>query len=163
MTYINQSLGRNESLHYKAHLPTVRHVAGWGVLILSVITSLAAAVGNFEWIAVVPAVVGMGLFVVIMLPVWTTEIGVTTQRLVYKRGLLQRATKELQLRAIEEVNLKQGLLGRLLNYGNVELHGTGVDDIRLPTLGDPIAVQRAMQEVIGAVSQPSPMPPPNVG
>jgi len=41
---------------------------------------------------------------------------VTNQRLIFKRGLLWRSTQELQLRAIEEVNLEQGLVGRLLNF-----------------------------------------------
>ena len=159
MAYIEQSLGRNESLHYKARLPTVRYVAAWSSLAI-MLSAAAAGLQDLGWLAGIPALLGLSLFVAIMLPVWTTEIGVTTQRLVYKRGLLRRTTKELQLRAIEEVNLQQGLLGRLFNYGKVELHGTGVDDIRLPTLADPIALQKAMQEVIGATAQSGGVPPP---
>ena len=142
MAYIEQSLGRNESLHYKARLPTVRYVTAWGSLAI-MLSAAAASLQDLGWMAGILTIAGLGLFVAIMLPVWTTEIGVTTQRLVYKRGLLWRTTKELQLRAIEEVNLQQGLLGRLFNYGKVELHGTGVDDILLPTLADPIALQKA--------------------
>ena len=81
---------------------------------------------------------------------WTTEIAVTNLRLIYKRGFFQRRTNDLQLRAIEEVQLRQNFWGRIFNYGNVEFHGTGVDDIRLPPLSDPIAVQRAVQEALGA-------------
>jgi hypothetical protein len=56
----------------------------------------------------------MVLFLGILVPIWTTEIGVTNERAIFKRGLLWRATQALQLRAIEEVALEQGLLGRLL-------------------------------------------------
>ena len=78
-----------------------------------------------------------------MVPIWTTEIGVTNQRLIYKRGLLWRTTQELQLRAIEEVKLTQGLLGRLLDFGRLELHGTGVGDIILPSLADPVGLAQS--------------------
>ena len=155
MTYIDQSLGQNEGLHYLARLPAIRYVVGWGMFVLMLSGASAAAIGGLGWLSAIPAVIGALLWVAIMLPVWTTEIGVTTQRLVYKRGLIWRTTKELQLRAVEEVNLEQGLLGRLFNYGRIELHGTGVDDIRLPTLADPIALQKAIQEMIGAAAQPS--------
>ena len=97
----------------------------------------------------------MVIFVSLMFPIWTTEIGVTTQRLIYKRGFFWRTTREFQLRAIEEVNLEQGLLGRLFNYGRLDLHGTGVDDIRLPSLAEPVAFQRAIQEGIGTATQPA--------
>src|SRR5204862_6809215 len=93
-------------------------------------------------------------FLAIMGPIWTTEIGVTNQRLIYKRGLLWRSTQELQLRAIEEVNLEQGLLGRILGYGHLELRGTGVDDIRLPALADPLGLRKALQDGMAAAAQP---------
>jgi len=163
MSYIDQSLGRNESLHYKAYLPTIRYVVGWGSLIVILAAAIATYLNNFGWIAVLLVLLGFWLFVAIMLPIWTTEIGVTSQRLVYKRGLFRRTTKELQLRAIEEVNLQQGLLGRFFSYGKVELHGTGVDDLRLPTLGDPIDLQRAVQEVIGGAAQAGRVAPPALG
>ena len=108
--------------------------------------------------------VGLVLLLVIMAPIWTTEIGVTTQRLIFKRGLLWRTTHELQLRAIEEVNLEQGLLGRILDFGQLQLHGTGVDDIRLPSLADPLGLRKALQDGMAAAAQPgivaAPGPPP---
>jgi len=79
---------------------------------------------------------------------------VTNQRFIYKRGWLWRATQELQLRAIEEVNLEQPLLGRLFNFGRLELRGTGVDDIRLPSLADPLGLRKALQDGMAAAAQP---------
>ena len=93
------------------------------------------------------------LFLTIMGPLWTTEIGVTNQRFIFKRGLIWRATHELQLRAIEEVNLQQDLLGRIFDCGRLRLHGTGVDDIRLPVLADPIGLRKALQDGMAAANQ----------
>jgi len=78
---------------------------------------------------------------------------VTNQRLIFKRGLLWRSIQELQLRAIEEVILEQGLVGRLLNFGGLQLHGTGVDDIRLPVLADPMGLRRSLQDGMAAAAQ----------
>jgi len=97
-----------------------------------------------------------------MLPLWATEIGVTNQRFIHKRGWLWRATQELQLRAIEEVNLEQGLLGQLFNFGRLELRGTGVDDIRLPSLADPLGLRRALQDGMAAAAQPGSVAVPAV-
>ena len=106
--------------------------------------------------------VGLASFVAFMVPLWTTEIGVTNQRFIYKRGWLWRATQELQLRAIEEVNLEQGLLGRIFNFGRLELCGTGVDDIRLPSLADPLGLRRALQDGMAAAAQPVSVAVPSV-
>ena len=82
-----------------------------------------------------------------------TEIGVTNQRLIYKRGLVARATKEVELRCIEVVDLEQSLLGRLLDYGRVGVHGTGVADIVLPSMADPLGLRRALQDGIAALQR----------
>ena len=81
------------------------------------------------------------------------RIGVTTQRFIYKRGFVWRKTQELQLRAIEEVKLEQGVSGRLFDFGHLELHGTGVDDIRLPALGDPLGLRRSLQDGMAAAAR----------
>jgi len=87
-----------------------------------------------------------------MVPIWTTEIGVTTQRFIYKRGLVWRRTQELQLRAIEEVNCSRTYRGAC-GLRHLELHGTGVDDIRLPALADPLGLRRALQDGMAAAAQ----------
>jgi hypothetical protein len=86
-------------------------------------------------------------------PIWTTEIGVTNQRFIFKRGLPWRTTQELRPRAIEDVNREQGLLGRLCSVGRLELRGTGVDDISLPMLGNPLELRRALQDGMAAAAR----------
>jgi uncharacterized membrane protein YdbT with pleckstrin-like domain len=98
-----------------------------------------------------------------MIPVWTIEIAVTNHRLIFKRGLFSRAAADLQLRAIEQVGLQQSFIARLLNMGRVQVHGTGVDDVRLPTIADPVALQRSIQEAMGTLASagnPAPPAPP---
>lgn len=158
MSYITHSLGRNETLRYRAHFHWVYYFAAWGAILISLGVAAEAYGRGLPWAAGLAALLGVAAFLSIMIPIWTTEIGVTNQRFIFKRGLLRRMTNELQLRAIEQVNLIQGIPGRLFNFGHLEVHGTGVDDIVLPAIADPVALQRAIQESIDTAPTPRPSP-----
>ena len=55
------------------------------------------------------------------------EIAVTDRRVGRKSGMISRSVDEFFIRQIESVEIKQGLIGRLFNYGSVLVHGTGGD------------------------------------
>ncbi|NWH08441.1 MAG: PH domain-containing protein [Alphaproteobacteria bacterium] len=76
---------------------------------------------------------------------YTTEIVVTSRRFVKKTGLIVRRAEELSLDRIEEVNLRQSVLGRLLNYGDLTVRGTGEGVIDLVMVDDPIRLRRELQ------------------
>jgi len=156
MGYIKHSLGRSEELLYRAHFPWFYAAVAWALLLGFLLAAGAAATAEARGEVVGGLILaGVVLFAVIMLPLRTTEIGVTNQRFIYKRGLIWRATHELQLRAIEEVNLQQGIVGRIFDFGRLQLHGTGVDDIRLPALADPLGLRKALQDGMAAANQAS--------
>ena len=154
MSYINESLAPNETLIYFARFHWLRKAVAYAALAVFVVIAMASLVLVQDWPgllgAAVVSVVGLAVFIAMMMPIWTTEIGVTNHRFILKRGWLRRATDELQLTSIEEVNLDQSVLGRLLGYGHLVLHGTGVNDIKLPSLADPVGLRRALQEGMGA-------------
>jgi len=154
MSYITHSLGSNETLRYRAHFHWFYYFAAWGAFLISMAGAAEAYGRGLTWAAGLAAFFGVATFLAIMIPIWTTEIGVTNQRFIFKRGLLRRMTNELQLRAIEQVNLRQGIPGRLFNFGHLEVHGTGVDDIILPAIADPVALQRAIQNSIDTIPPP---------
>lgn len=76
----------------------------------------------------------------------TTEIAVTTNRLIYKRGFVARSVGEISIDRIEGVNVYQGILGRLLNYGRVMVRGMGVGELVLPPIEDPINFRKAIEK-----------------
>jgi uncharacterized membrane protein YdbT with pleckstrin-like domain len=167
MSYIDESLAENERLIYRARFHWLQKIGAWialGISVAFAAVCLVAIEGSPAWIGASAILAfGLAIFVTTMLPMWTTEIGVTSQRLIYKRGWLRRRTDELQLTSIEEVNLDQGALGRMLDYGRLVIHGTGVNDVALPTLADPVGLRRALQEAMGAakvVATPEPAAAP---
>jgi membrane protein YdbS with pleckstrin-like domain len=155
MSYIAHSLSASETLLYRARFPWFYTGGAWLLLTVAAVAAALTEWQGYSWPAAAMVVAGLVLWATILIPIWTTEIGVTNQRLIYKRGLLWRATQELQLRAIEEVNLQQGLLGRLFDFGQLELRGTGVDDIALPSLADPLGLRKALQDGMAAATLPA--------
>jgi membrane protein YdbS with pleckstrin-like domain len=98
-------------------------------------------------VAAVFAAIGLWHFLRQMLDKWTTEIAVTDRRLVYKTGWISRRTQEMPVAKLEEVNLRQTVLGRLFGYGRLAISGTGGDTaLILPEIDDPIAFRRAIAE-----------------
>lgn len=56
---------------------------------------------------------------------WTTEMAVTDRRLIFKTGFIYRNTNEIPLAKIESIGINQSIMGRLLNYGDVYIVGSG--------------------------------------
>ena len=89
---------------------------------------------------------GMYFFAHMMIVKATTEIAVTSERLVYKKGLIARHVGELNVDRIEGVSVRQGVLGRIFGYGRVLIRGMGVGEVLLPSIEAPIEFRRAIQE-----------------
>jgi uncharacterized membrane protein YdbT with pleckstrin-like domain len=91
-------------------------------------------------------VLGLLKFAQMMIVRATTEIAITNRRLVYKRGLVARYVGEMNIDRIEGVNVLQGILGRIFNYGRVMVRGMGVGEVILPPIEDPIKFRRAIEK-----------------
>lgn len=91
-------------------------------------------------------VMGLFMFANMMIIKATTEIAVTTDRLIYKRGLIARNVGELSIDRVEGVALIQGILGRILGYGKVSIRGMGVGEVVLPPIEEPVEFRRAVNE-----------------
>ena len=154
MSYIRESLGANETVHYIAHFHWIHYALAYGALVVSVLAGIFLSVSSQSFlVAIVPPIIGVIIFLSLMVPIWTTEIGVTNQRVIFKKGFISRQTSELQLGSIEEVSLNQDILGRIFDYAKIEIHGTGEEQIYLPALGNPLELRKALQEGIGEVNQ----------
>lgn len=150
MGYIEKSLSSEETLVYKAHFHWFYYALAWVSLIITL--GVAASVIYFslqnDWkgrFLLGTCAVALLTLLRCMLPIWTTEIGVTNHRLVVKRGWLSRTTDELQLNAIEQVNLQQSIIGRIFDFGGVSVHGTGMDDLIVPVVAAPLDFLRAVE------------------
>ena len=58
-----------------------------------------------------------------------SEFGVTGKRVISKKGIISRNASEMNLSSIESVNVDQGIIGRILNYGTVKISGRGTTTV----------------------------------
>ena len=101
-----------------------------------------AGVAYVGWIAAIAfALVAMLAFLRAWFRRWTTEIAVTDRRIVLKRGLLRRHTVEMNMQKVESVDVDQTLFGRVFDYGNVTIRGTGSSFERLDMIDAPLKLR----------------------
>lgn len=172
MLYIQQSLGRNEKLihigqfHWMYTFMACMNIF-WGVLVgvviivggiygqsyfgpgfysvdlIGQVRELHPGVKLFAFMALIS---GLLQFARMMVVKATTEIVITTKRLVYKRGLVARYVGEMSIDRIEGVNVVQTILGRIFNYGRVLVRGMGVGEVVLPPMDDPIKFRKGIMK-----------------
>jgi uncharacterized membrane protein YdbT with pleckstrin-like domain len=100
--------------------------ASWTSLIIPVLIALAGIVGSYfigfidryGWIA---AVLGL-LYLLIRYAAWNANIWVVTNfRVIDEVGLLSHFAKESPLDKINNVSYRRTVMGRIFNYGDVEI------------------------------------------
>jgi len=75
---------------------------------------------------------------------WTTETDVTNLRVVHKTGFIKRRTFEMSLDKVESVDVNQSILGRIFNYGDVEIFGVGEGGKVINTIASPLEFRNAI-------------------
>ncbi len=60
------------------------------------------------------------------------------RRVIFKRGLIRRHTVEMNMDKVESVDVDQSILGRIFNYGDVTVRGTGASIEPLRMIDDPL-------------------------
>jgi len=114
----------------------------------------AAAVAYMKWersplIAAALTVAGVIVIMVALIRRGTTELVLTDRRIIAKRGFITRATVEMTLAKVESLHVNQGLLGRVLNYGDVTVVGTGSSLEPLRGISGPLELRRRLGEIAG--------------
>ncbi len=90
------------------------------------------------------AVVGIAILLARLVMRGSTQFAVTNQRIVVKRGLLAVHTIEMNIDKVESVDVDQSLLGRMLDFGTVTVHGTGARWDPIGLLADPLRFRNAI-------------------
>src|SRR5215210_6857204 len=149
MSYVQQVLQPNETVRFR----TTVHWSSFLSAILALVIGLAFLAWHYVdqkanllllLGAIVFGVTGVVLAVAAWLKRFGTEVAVTDRRVIYKTGLIQRHTVEINLDKIESVDVDQSVLGRLFGYGTVTIRGTGQAVEPLRDMADPLQFRSAI-------------------
>ncbi len=151
MSYVKQILQPGEQILVVGKIH-------WIIYAPAILWLIGAAVGfglsvhykytDYQWpalaLAFVFAILGLAAAARAWWKRFTTEIAVTTSRVVQKKGFITRNTNEMNLDKVESVKVDQSILGRLFGYGNILILGTGAGFETLKMISHAIELRNAI-------------------
>ena len=129
MRYIERILQPGETLVYSGRIHWIVYLPAMAlaVVALAILTQAKSGPTGLSWLIASIAfwLAAAVTFASAWFRRWTIEIDVTNRRVVYKEGFVKRHTIEMNMDKVESVDVDQSLLGRIFNYGNITVRGTG--------------------------------------
>lgn len=129
-SYIENSLLKDEQVKYLAKI--------------SVMSLLPLIILGF----VTLPLMGLGIvfFAIAAIRYMTTELAITNKRVIAKFGFISRSTIELTMNKIESIQVNQGILGRIFDYGSLVVAGGGIPSAPIPGISNPLGFRKAFNE-----------------
>jgi uncharacterized membrane protein YdbT with pleckstrin-like domain len=81
------------------------------------------------------------------------EMAITNERAVGKTGLISQSSLEMRNDFISGVAVDQSILGRILNYGTVEVRGGGFDAVGFHYIKRPKELRNTIQEYLADIEE----------
>jgi uncharacterized membrane protein YdbT with pleckstrin-like domain len=76
----------------------------------------------------------------------TSEFGITSKRVLGKTGLIRLNTVDIVLAKVEAIRIRQSIIGRIFDFGDVLVTGTGGTVEVLKFIPDPVFFSTCVQE-----------------
>jgi uncharacterized membrane protein YdbT with pleckstrin-like domain len=146
MSYVQKVLQPGEQIVHTASIHWFVYWPGAVVLILAGLVygyahSGAHATLLWDVVAACLAAVALVLLFREWFTWWTTEIAVTNRRIIYKEGFISRNTVEMHMDKVESVDVDQSIMGRILDFGDVIVKGTGTGFEPLKRIAAPLELR----------------------
>ena len=155
-SYVDSVLAEGETIVHRAAVSHWKFLASYLVGTLLVVGGAAPlflSIRRDYWLAgAIAAALGILVILVALVRRATTELVLTDRRIIAKRGLVSRDTVEMNLGKVESVHVNQSLLGRLLDYGDVTVVGTGSSLEPLSGIAQPLELRKKLGDVSAARS-----------
>jgi uncharacterized membrane protein YdbT with pleckstrin-like domain len=103
----------------------------------------------FRWIVVVVGVIILTWQVALPFLTWlTTQYVFTSRRIIVRRGLLTKQGRDMPLSKVNNVSFEVSVLGRVLNYGTLEVESASDDgDLVINDVPNVEDIQRQVYEL----------------
>ncbi len=152
--YVESVLAAGETVVYRAAISRWKYFMSY--LVGVVLTALGLAAVFFTYFGTdmptriagsVPLVAGLIVLLSATLRRRTTELVLTDRRIIAKRGIVSRDTVEMNLTKVESLHVSQGLFGRMLDYGDVAVVGTGSSLEPMRGVSRPLELRKKLGEL----------------
>jgi hypothetical protein len=150
MSYVQKILQPDEQIVYRAPIHWVVYLRSILLLILggAVLAWFLVRRQPTDETLFSAVILGVGCLLILLAAIdflqalierHSTELVITSRRVVAKIGLIRRHTWEINAAKVEGVEVAQSILGRILDYGTVTVKGTGGGTAPIRNIDDPVA------------------------
>jgi uncharacterized membrane protein YdbT with pleckstrin-like domain len=141
MSYVDNSLIPGEQVAFRTRLHLVIFLPPILLLGLSLLLFAYGIALGGEVLLAVGILWGLVKYVDYV----SSEFAVTNKRVIIKVGILRRRTVEMLNTKVEAIAVNQGIIGRILGYGNIVVTGTGGTNEPFNGISSPLEFRRAVQ------------------
>lgn len=149
-SYVDSVLAEGERIVYRASISHWKFFLSYLVGSLFLLAALSAYIATENHAGAALAMMaillaaGIGVILSAVIRRQTTELVLTDRRIITKRGLVSRDTVEINLNKVESLHVNQGLMGRILDYGDVTVVGTGASLEPLRGIARPLELRKKL-------------------
>jgi uncharacterized membrane protein YdbT with pleckstrin-like domain len=159
-SYVDKNLGNDEKINYSASVSLWRYWFSFlvgGLLAFGALVGLAASLSSKSGGGILGSkfeaailVVALGVIAWPLIARRSTELVITSRRLIAKFGVASTQSIEIRFDRIETVRVKQSLMGRILDYGDIVVTGTGSTFDPIPNVSKPMKFRAALNDAMEA-------------
>ncbi len=140
-----ETVGYRGSIHWLVYLPAIAFlVAAIGAGIAQATTGDDDSSGFAAGAAGLMFFLALAFFVKGWFKRFTTEVAVTDRRVILKHGFIRRQTIEMNMDKVESIDVDQSILGRIFDFGDITVHGTGSGLEPMHMIARPLAFRNAV-------------------
>jgi uncharacterized membrane protein YdbT with pleckstrin-like domain len=125
--------GETVLLHVNKHvLVLVRRVLVPALVVLAIVVGLTllplGSLRDLRWFVILAVLLALFVYLDIQYIIWRSEsYTISDQRVLLRRGVIGRFSRSIGIGRVQDVTTSQGLLGRVFDYGTVEIESAGKD------------------------------------
>jgi uncharacterized membrane protein YdbT with pleckstrin-like domain len=151
MGYLESLMGQYEAVvfktrrHWLAILATILINSFFSLLIIVGSLFLVSQLGRWALLALLLLVFPLGKLIIDFLHWWNEQYVITNRRVVQVEGIINKHVIDSSLEKVNDVVLDQSMLGRFLDYGDVEiLTASEIGVNRLDRVAHPVRLKTEM-------------------
>jgi len=165
MSYIDNNLMEGEKVVYRTKLHWIIFGKSLIFLIFFFLSMILFFYGYYQNLKKIMYIGGglaiiLGLFALAygfnaLIEYSSSEFGLTNKRVMIKTGFIKRESLEIVLAKVEAMHVSQGIMGRMLNYGRVDIRGTGGTSNSFDRIKDPLEFRKRVLEQVSEIQMAS--------
>lgn len=148
MAYVEDHLLPGEEVVHRAHLHKFVYLMPLALAVLMIVVAVVANLNDVPMLTIAALVLALVPLIWAHIVYSSSEFAVTNKRVIIKVGFIQRRTLETLLTKVEGIEVHQGIMARLFDFGTIVVTGTGGTREQFANIAAPLEFRRQVQSQV---------------